>query len=163
MAERRESTAFQQAVPGVQSRSPAQVAAVIALAVIVAIIIGALYLAQATVTATTGSELIALQRTREFLQRANADTLAQIALRRNLTTLLGRAQALGFVPAGPDQLVYIVVQGYHPERATPTPHATAAPTYVYDETFTGWVQQQWNILVGQFEQWMGRNQPTPAP
>jgi hypothetical protein len=49
-----------------------------------------------------------------------------------------------------------VVKGYTPYRDTPTPQATVVPTYVYDETFNGWVQQQWNLLVKQFEEWMGR-------
>ncbi len=163
MAGRPEESPPKQAVPQMPWRSPAQAAAVIGLAAVVAIIIGALYLAQATVTATTGSELLELESTRSFLQRANSDTLSQIALKRNISILKGRAQELGFQPAGPDQLDYIVVKGYTPFRDTPTPQATAVPTYVYDETFNGWVQQQWNLLVKQFEEWMGHGQSTPHP
>lgn len=163
MAERRDVTPTQQAIPQAPWRSPTQIAAIVGLIVVVAIIIGALYLAQATVTATTGSELQELQRTRDFLQRANAEVEAQIAERRNLTTLLGRAQQLGFRPAEADARLWLVVPGYVPERATPTPLATAAPIYVYDETFNGWVQQQWSTLVSQFEAWIGRNEPTPTP
>lgn len=130
---------------------------------VVAIIIGALYLAQATITATTGSELIALARTRDFLQRAISDTESKIALKRNINALRGRALELGFRDAGPGEIDYLVVEGYVPVRATPTPQATPVPTLVYDETFTGWVQQQWNALVAQFEQWMQRGQATPIP
>ncbi len=135
-------------------RSPTQAIAIIGLIMVVAIFIGALYLAQATVTATTGSNLLELQRTREFLQRAIGDMQAQIAQQRNINTLRGRAQQLGFAPAAAQDLEYIVVEGYSPIRATPTPFLTPAPTLVYDETFEGWVRQQWDALLRQFEQWM---------
>ncbi|MCE7949122.1 MAG: hypothetical protein DYG88_17010 [Chloroflexi bacterium CFX4] len=155
MTDRREpSTPIRQAVPQMPWRSPTQAIAIIGLIMVVAIFIGALYLAQATVTATTGSNLLELQRTREFLQRAIGDMQAQIAQQRNINTLRGRAQQLGFAPAAAQDLEYIVVEGYSPIRATPTPFLTPAPTLVYDETFEGWVRQQWDALLRQFEQWM---------
>lgn len=163
MAERSELPNPSQAVPRTPWNSPTQSAAVVGLIVVVAIIIGALYLAQATITATTGSELIALARTRDFLQRAISDTESKIALKRSINALRGRALELGFRDAGPSEMDYLVVEGYVPLRATPTPQATPVPTFVYDETFTGWVQQQWNALVAQFEQWMQRGQATPIP
>ncbi len=144
-------------------RNQTQTAAIIALIVIVGIIIGALYLAQATVTATTGSQLQDLSGTRDFLQRANEDTSAQIAIQKDLNTLRGRAQGLGFIPVDSSRLQYLVVPGYSPNRATPTPEVTAAPTYVYDETFNGWAKQQWDALLRQFESWAGRDNATPAP
>jgi hypothetical protein len=128
----------------------------------VALIIGALFLAQATTTVTTGQHLIDLQVTRDYLQRANEETSAQIAEKRNISVLRGRAQALGFLPVGPQNIEYIVVNGYFPERATPTPEFTPVPVFVYNETFNGWAQQQWNNLVKQFETWMGGNS-TPTP
>jgi hypothetical protein len=142
--------------------TPPQTITILALAVVVAIIIGALFLAQATVTATTGSQIDNLSSTRDALQRASEDTLAQIALAKNLDLLRGRAQALGFQPVDTDHLEYVVVDGYLVVRATPTPQVTVAPTYVYDETFNGWAKQQWDILVRQFENWMGHATPTPA-
>ncbi|HRE49496.1 MAG TPA: hypothetical protein PLD47_17355 [Aggregatilineales bacterium] len=150
------STPKTQVLPQTTARPPAQAAAVIGLAVVVAIIIGALYLAQATVTATTGSNLIQLQRTRDFLQRANSDSEAQIALKSSISTLRGRALELGFRPAEPADLVYLIVEGYTPNRATPTPMITPTPARLYDETFAGWLEQQWASLVMQFEAWMGR-------
>ncbi|MBO9308616.1 MAG: hypothetical protein J7551_02400 [Chloroflexi bacterium] len=155
MTDKRElSTPIRQAVPQMPWRSPAQTVAIIVLIASVAIFIGALYLAQATVTATTGINLLELQRTREFLQRAISDMQAQIAQQRNINTLRGRAQQLGFAPATAKDLEYIVVEGYSPVRATPTPFLLPTPTLVYDETFEGWVRQQWDILLRQFEQWM---------
>ncbi|HLY27414.1 MAG TPA: hypothetical protein VKQ72_13810 [Aggregatilineales bacterium] len=152
-----------QAVKTTPLRPHRQAAAIAALVMVVAVIIGALYLAQATTTATTGAQLQELQSTRDYLQRANEDTSAQIAADRNISVLRGRAQALGFVPVTADKLQYLVVAGYSPYRATPTPVVTPEIVYVYDETFGGWVQQQWNTLTRQFEAWSGRSQPTPTP
>jgi len=153
----------QQAIRQAPWRTQTQTAAIIALVLIVAIIIGALYLAQATTTATTGQELRQLQLTADSLQRANEDTIAAIALKRDITTLRGRAQALGFVPVDSDRLKYVVVPGYAPERATATPVVTAEPVITYDETFNGWAKQQWDTLLKQFEAWTGRDRQTPTP
>jgi hypothetical protein len=156
-------TWLQQAVRQAPWRTQTQSAAIIALILVVAMIIGALYLAQATVTATTGRELEDLAATRDYLQRANEDVSAEIAYKRSITTLKGRAQDLGYAPISPDRIEYLVVNGYTPFRATPTPEVTAAPVYVYDETFNGWVQQEWDSLVKQFEAWTGRDRVTPTP
>jgi hypothetical protein len=158
-----EDNPLKQAVRPMPWRTQTQTAAIVALVLIVAIIIGALYLAQATVTATTGRELEELSGTRDYLQRANEDLIAEIANKRSITNLRGRAQDLGFKPITADEIEYLVVNGYSPNRATPTPEATAEPIYVYDETFNGWVQQQWDNLVKQFEAWTGRDRATPTP
>lgn len=160
----KKSSQPQQALPQLLwHRTQTQTVAIIALIGVVAIIIGALYLAQATTTATTGSQLLELQSTRDFLQRANEDIIVQIANKKNYSTLLGRAQELGFYPAQPGDIEYLVVNSYVPNRATPTPQVTPVPTYIYDETFNGWVQQQWDQMVRQFEGWAGRDRPTPQP
>ena len=113
-------TLLQQAGRQMPWRTQNQTLAILALILVVGIIIGALYLAQATTTATTGRELQNLQSTRDYLQRANEETNAEIASKRNIVDLRGRAQNLGFVPASSDQIQYIVVDGYSPQRATPT-------------------------------------------
>lgn len=163
MAEKKPGWIEQTVRQTVPWRTQTQTAAIIALILVVAIIIGALYLAQATTTATTGRELAQLGATRDFLQQQNEDTSANIALHTSITTLRGRAQTLGFIPVDPDHVEYLVVSGYAPDRATATPVITPAPTFVYDETFNGWVQKQWDILVRQFEAWSGNSTPTPEP
>ncbi|HVO42505.1 MAG TPA: hypothetical protein VMT34_07775 [Aggregatilineales bacterium] len=140
-----------------------QTAAIIVLAGVVAIIIGALYLAQATVTATTGTEIDNLAATRDTLQQMNDDALARIAIAKNLDLLRGRAQALGFQPVDTNHQEYIYIAGYSPVRATPTPQITPTLVVVYDETFNGWAKKQWDTLVQQFEAWAGHATPTPAP
>jgi hypothetical protein len=159
----RKPTWLQQAVRQTPWRPSTQIAAIVALLMIIAIIIGALYLAQATNTATTGRQLADLAATRDQLQRSNEDLIAAIAFQKDISKLRGRAQELGFVPIDPSRLDYIVVPGYTAQRATPTPEATPQPAYVYDETFNGWVQRQWDILVRQFEAWTSRDGGTPQP
>ncbi len=145
------------------ARTQSETIAIAALIVFVSILIGALYLAQATVTATTGFELQDLMKTRDSIQRNNDDMVAQIAHKKDINDLRGRAQALGYQPVGPDQQQYIVVNGYSTVRATPTPEVTIAPTYVYDETFSGWLQSQLDKLKAQFSAWMGNSSITPTP
>src|SRR5579859_6419503 len=144
------------------ARTQTETLAILALIVFVSILIGALYLDQATVTATTGFQLQDLVKTRDAIQRNNDDMVAQIAHKKDVNELRGRAQALGYQPVGPDQQQYIVINGYEPIRATPTPEASAVPTYVYDETFSGWLQAQLDKLRAQFNDWMGNNTPTPT-
>ena len=160
MADKRPDS-VQQAVRLVPWRTQTQTAAIVALVLVIAIIIGALYLAQATTTATTGQLLLQLSATRDSLQRNNEALAGEIAQMRNIGNLRGRAQALGFVPVGPDKQEYVVVNGYSPVRATATPEFTPEPTFVYDETFNGWAQKQWNSLTKQFEDWAGRNRSQP--
>ncbi len=162
MAEKKPAS-IQQAGRQMPWRTQNQTLAILALIMVVGMIIGALYLAQATTTATTGRELENLQSTRDYLQRANEETNGEIASKRNIVDLRGRAQNLGFVSASSDQIQYVVVDGYLPERATPTPEMAVEPTFVYDETFNGWVQKEWDILVRQFEAWTGSDKLTPTP
>ncbi len=138
-----------------------QLATMIALALIVAIIIGALYLAQATTTATTGREMEDMAAYRDRLVRENEQIRAEIAQMRSIPRLITRAQQLGFVFADRDQMEYLVVEGYMPElpeSVAPLQQEEVAPLPDYDETFSGWLQQQWEALVMQFEEWAGSGQ-----
>jgi hypothetical protein len=66
---------------------------------------------------------------------------------------LARAQTLGFEAATPDRMEWLSIAGYNPNR-----EHTVAPLEesedllpTYDETFLGWVQQQWDVLRQQFD------------
>jgi uncharacterized protein YxeA len=146
-------------------RAQTQTILLIVMVILVSLVIGALYLVQATVTATTGDQLIQLRDERDRLSRLNQEMEAQIAFKRNLSVLTGRAQALGFVPADSSDRRYVVIDNYTRDRATPTPIVTPLPTLVYTETFDSWVREQWNVLVQQFEAWSGSRstQATPSP
>ena len=122
------------------------------LALFVAIIIGALYLSQSAATSAVGRQLESMVNERNELERQNEQLRAEIASLRGVGRLFTRAQELGFHQASANAIDYIVVSGYEPERTSiitePNPEP---PAPVYDESFTGWVQQQWDALRQQFE------------
>jgi len=154
---------LQQAVMQTAARHQTETLAIIALVVFVAIMIGALYLAQSTSTAITGRQLEQLVKTRDSLGRDKEDLISQVAALKDIKTLRERAQKLGFQPANTDNVNYVVVNGYAPVRATPTPEATAVPTYVYEETFNGWLKAQFASFSQQFQAWSGKTKATPTP
>jgi cell division protein FtsB len=154
---------LRQAVTQAAARNQAETLAVIGLVVFVAIIIGALYLAQSTSTAITGRQLEQYVKTRDSFQRNNEDMIAQIAALKDINRLRERAQKLGFATITAGNQEYIVVNGYQTVRATATPEYTAVPTFVYEETFNGWLQQQIDKFSAQFEAWSGKAKATPIP
>jgi hypothetical protein len=143
-------------------RGQRQAVALGALGLFVAIIIGALYLAQASSLSTLGRQLEDLIAERNRLEQNNEQLRSAIAELRSVPRLLARAQELGFVQAVRDQIEYLVIEGYNPNRTqTVAPVAEAAdeaPLPVYDETFIGWVQQQWDSFRRQFEGFSGEEE-----
>ncbi len=131
-----------------------QVVALAALGLFIAIIIGALYLAQSAAVSTLGRQAEALIAKRNQLEQTNEQLRAEIAGYRTVARLLARARDLGFEPVDDDQILYLYVNGYNPNRdeVTPTPIPDETkPLPTYDESFVGWLQQQWDNLVGQFQ------------
>lgn len=141
-------------------RDQTQTTAIAMLALIVAIIIGALYLAQAMTTATTGRQLEEMQAQRNRLQQENEQIRAEIAAYRSVPRLIERARELGFVFIDRSQIEYLLVEGYTPARPETVAPLQEEPGLipVYDETFGGWLEQQWNALVSQFESWTGSDE-----
>ena len=136
--------AFQQA----RWQPQRQVVALAALGFFIALILGALYLSQVASEATTNRRLADLWEVRDELERTNEQLRAEIASLESVPALQARAIELGFAIARQDQIEYLPVDGYNPIRLD-----TVAPliaedenTPIYDETFTDWVQQQWNEL-----------------
>jgi hypothetical protein len=134
-------------------RPQRQVASLAVLGMFVAIFIGALYLSQASSTSTLGRQLNELIEERDRIQQENEALRAEIAGYRTVERLLRRAQELGFVPAAANQIQYLVVDGYDPEREVTVvelePEENILPDY--DESFVGWVQQGWDWLTTQVE------------
>lgn len=137
-----------------------QAIALLTLSFFVAIIIGALYLAQASAVSTTGRQLEELIAQRNTLEQNNEQLRAEIAGFQSVPRLEQRARELGFTQAGRDNIEYLVIDGYDPDRGpllTPIPER--APTSdgvpVYDETFLGWIQQQWDAFTSQIEETAG--------
>lgn len=135
-------------------RTRRQAVAFISLGIFVAIIIGALYLAQAASTSTTGRQLEQLIQQRNQLEQANEQLRAEIAALKSVPRLLARAQELGFVPASRENMEYLVVDGYNPARETVIElpqEDNNEPVLVYEETLIGWLQQQFDTFSNQLE------------
>ena len=128
-----------------------QIAASAAAALTMALILGLLFLTQASHAATTGRKVQALEERKLALARENAELRAQLASLRSFYRMQDRARALGFFPAMPDQVEYLVVDGYPGRQAvsmiveppTPTQVEAAAPEPLPDFQQT---LGQWLIL-----------------
>jgi hypothetical protein len=135
-------------------RTQRQAFALATLGFFVAMIIGALYLAQAAAVATTGRQLEVLISERNLLEQTNEQLRSEVAQLRSVPRLQQRARDLGFELAGRADIEYLVIEGYDPARSR-TPVRLEVPQNVapvYDETFTGWLQQQWDAFSGQVSQ-----------
>lgn len=132
-------------------RTQRQALALAALAFFVALIIGALYLAQAAAVATLGRQLEEQIVVRNRLEQTNEQLRMEIARLQSLARLFERARELGFALAERGDIEYLVIPGYNPAARTANVPLPAAPTPapVYDESFLGWLQQQWDAFTRQ--------------
>lgn len=149
---------IQHALRDNQWRFQKQAVALAGLGIFIAIIIGALYLAQSASVSTLGRQLESLIAKRNQLEQTNEQLRADISQLRSVPRLLARAEELGFVKATEDQIEYLYVPGYNPNRQPVTAasvDSSTTPLPAYDETFSGWVQQQWDNLVKQFNGFSG--------
>jgi hypothetical protein len=148
---------IQHALRDNQWRFQKQAVALAGLGVFIAIVIGALYLAQSASVSTLGRQLENLITRRNQLEQTNEQLRADISQLRSVPRLLARAEELGFVKATENEIEYLYVPGYNPNRqpATTTTVDNTTKLPVYDETFIGWVQQQWDNLVKQFNGFSG--------
>ena len=150
---------IQHALRDNQWRFQKQAVALAALGVFIAIVIGALYLAQSASVSTLGRQLQSLIVKRNQLEQTNEQLRADISQLRSVPRLLARAEELGFVKATENEIEYLYIPGYNPNRQ-PVAVASVDTTTklpVYDESFVGWVQQQWDNLVKQFSGFSGGN------
>ncbi len=153
------SSSIQHALNPARWRPQRQAIALTTLALFVGIIMGALYLSQAATAATLGRELERLIIQRQTIEQQNEQLRAEIASLRSVPHLQNRARELGFQPITADRLEYIVIPGYAPRAdmidrtvavAPAAPQITPVP--VYDETFTGWLQAQFDAFTRQLRQ-----------
>ncbi|MBN1202182.1 MAG: hypothetical protein JXJ20_10035 [Anaerolineae bacterium] len=140
-------------------RNQTQLVATLTLFVVVGITIATLYLIQTTTATTTARMLQQMDEQRERLERDNERLRAEIAEMQSLPRVMTRAAEMGFRDAGPDEIQYVIVDGYRYNRPqvtpTPTPTPVGPEQEVYDETLSGWLRKQWDALKQQFEDWRG--------
>lgn len=100
-----------------------------AVILVLAALVGAIYVSQASRTASVGRRIQIMQAEMETLKRENAALERQIAEAQQLQRLQAEAARLGFVPADPDDIEYIIVPNYPAINSTAIsmPAATAVP------------------------------------
>lgn len=130
-------------------RRQMQLIATLALAAVVMMAVGGIYLAEASRAATAGRDVQSLRDQRDELMRQNEMLRAQIASYQSVAKLNERARQLGFVPATIDQLEFVVVPQYQPQEAvvvapTPVPESQLS----YEESLGDWLAQQVPLLLG---------------
>lgn len=140
-----------------KSENQAQAVAVIVLLGVVSLIIGGLYLAQATSNITTVRDIEQLRLERNQIERENEQLKAEIANLQRIDMLMTRAATLGYESAGPEDIKWLFVDGYIYNQPTPLPTRVIAPVIpeTYEENFAGWLQRQFNALRDQFREWAG--------
>lgn len=97
----------------------AQAATGWAVIIALAAIVGAIYLLQASEIAATGRQIQIQQNDLDRLQLQNAELERQIAEAQMLERLNAEAIRLGFVPAQPGDIDYVVIPDYPVEPLTP--------------------------------------------
>ncbi len=130
-----------------------QVIALATLGLFVAIIMGALYLSQSSTQSVIGRQLEDMIDTRDQLEQSVEQLRSEIANLQSMPRLQARAEALGFTSADAGDIIYVVVDGYDPEREISVQPLTAPVDSLpeYDETFGGWLNSIFSTVRRQFE------------
>jgi len=149
-------TWFQHTFSRKRFRTRNQATAMAILGVAVLLILGSLYLSQVASFAITNREIEDLISRRDQLKRQNEQLIGEIASFRTVPRLYARAVEIGFRPATNNDIDYLLIEGYNPQREhapleTTAPNQLDAAAPVYAETFGGWLEQQFTLLREQFE------------
>jgi hypothetical protein len=118
------------------------------LLAIVFLVVSGVYLAVNARLAMAGREVLTLEERRSELLRVTSELGSELATRTAPETMLAKAGALGFHPAGPDDVVFLSIDGYVPpaEFVAPRPPATdddgqAMLSPAYTETLGDWLMR----------------------
>jgi outer membrane murein-binding lipoprotein Lpp len=125
-------------------RIQTQLTAAWAITLLTAVIVGGLYLAVASRTATAGRDVQTLEARKAELQLENDQLRAELATLRSLTRLQERARALGFQPAQAEQIEYLAVSTYPLNAHVPVPLVETAPPA---PTLSEWLAEALTAIV----------------
>ena len=149
-------TWFQHTFSRKRFRTRNQATAMAILGIAVLLLLGGLYLSQVASFAITNREIEDLISRRDQLKRQNEQLVGEIASFRTVPRLYARAVEIGFRPATNNDIDYLLIEGYNPQREYAQLESTglsqqmeAAPAYA--ETFSGWLERQFTLLRDQFE------------
>lgn len=124
-------------------------------ALFIMLVFAGIYLSQIATYASTNREIESLIAVRNRLEQNNERLRAEIAELETIPRLLVRAEEQGFFPAEAADIEYLLIDGYNPNRALSVVSLDEDDEFedipVYDETFSGWIQQQLDSLTRQFD------------
>ncbi|MBN1427693.1 MAG: hypothetical protein JXB07_04855 [Anaerolineae bacterium] len=145
---------FNQALRQAPWRTQTQATTLVMATVIMVVVIGTLYLAQASRTSATGRRLQNLEAERQVLEQQNAQLRAEIAALQSVPRLIAEAERQGFRMAEAKDVEYLKVdhvsQVLVTTSASPVPDKDLVP--VYDETLGSWLTRQITTWYGQLDQ-----------
>lgn len=132
-----------------------QAPALVVLGVLLTLIFGGVYLSQIASYTAVSREISGLLEERDRLEFTNERLRADIAGLQTVPRLQARALELGFRDATAADIEYLVTEGYNPNRSRQIlPESlddTPEEVPTYDETFSGWLQQTFDSLGQQFQ------------
>ena len=130
-------------------RKQLQLIGLFSLVLVAVALIAAIYLSVSARAAAYGREIQRMQGTIEERNREIEDLQSRLALISSETEMEARANALGFEPVDPEQVLYIVVPGYEERRpALLAPYServvVSAPVLPpeYTESLFVWLKRQ---------------------
>jgi cell division protein FtsL len=149
MTRQRSEEWFKQALRQAPWRTQTQATSLVLAVVIMVLVIGALYLAQASRTAAAGRRLQELEAQRKALEQQNAQLRAEIAALQSVPRLTEQADALGYHLADNEDVEYIEFSDLPPRRSTaaePEPEPEDDLVIPYEESLGGWLARQVTAL-----------------
>lgn len=126
------------------------------LVIITLLGVGGMYLVVNATVAEAGRKVLMLEDQREELMQRNAELTSQLARLLAPETMMARASELGFRPARPEEIDYLVVEGYQPpdDFVAPQPpiegqgqNGGVSPSY--SETIGDWLSRALNSRTGE--------------
>lgn len=141
-------------------RKQLQMIGLFSLGLVLVALVASLYLVVSAQAATYGREIQQMQYDIQELQRQNADLGAMLARLNSAAVMDARTQELGLIPATPEQIVYLQVEGYLPRQpasfaSSEPPAVVEEPGYMpsFDQPLFSWIGEQ---IIGDmdFETWI---------
>lgn len=118
------------------------------LGLVALLVVSALYLAVNARLARAGREVLRLQERRAELVRRSNELTGSLADLTTAKRMLERAASLGFHPAHPKDIEYLLLEGYVPPPSFVAPRPMGSPpesrgsfSPAYTETLGEWLQR----------------------
>ncbi len=126
--------------------------AVLLLVILALLLLGWLSLQASMRAALLGREIQTLRAEASRLERLNADLQVMLAAQTRLEVMEARARALGFRPAKPQELQYLIIPGYLSATSQSTvsskPMLVASLPPEYTQSLWDWMQERFLLLIG---------------